>query len=39
LFNLAGGIYTLSLGPSVVNLSTAKEGDLVPSTVSWGPAD
>jgi len=39
LFKLVGGIYNLSLGPSVVNLSTAKEGDLVPSAVSWGPAD
>jgi predicted acyl esterase len=39
LFNLAGGIYTFSLGPSVVNLSTAKERDLVPSIFNWGPAD
>ena len=39
LFNLAGGIYTFSLGPSGVNLSTAKERDFVPSTVSWGPSD
>jgi len=39
LFNLVGGIYTFSLGQSVMNLSTAREGDLVPSTVDWGPAN
>ena len=39
LFNLAGGIYTFSLEQSVINLSTAKEGDLVPCVVDGGPAD
>lgn len=39
LFNLVGGIYTFSLGQSVLNLSTAREADLVPSTIDWGPAD
>jgi predicted acyl esterase len=39
LFNLVGGIYTFSLEQSVINLSTAKAADLVPSAVDWGPAD
>jgi hypothetical protein len=39
LFNLVGGIYTFSLGQSVMDLSTAREEDLVPSTVDWGPAN
>jgi len=39
LFNLVGGIYTFSLEQSVINLSTAKEGDLVPSALDWGPAE
>jgi len=39
LFNLVGGIYTFSLGPSAINLSTAQEADLVPSARDWGPVN
>jgi uncharacterized protein len=39
LSNLVGGIYTFSLEQSVINLSTAKEEDFVPSVVDWGPVD
>lgn len=40
LTDLVGGIYTILFGaaaPSAINLSTARESDLVSSTEDWGP--
>jgi predicted acyl esterase len=39
---LTGGVYTILFGPqtpSMVNLATASDADLTPSTADWGPGE